>query len=102
MPKKQGSRGEHRLVRNCFVCGRVIQSAMDRDEKDPAYPFDDPPSRATCWVTRGNYGSTVFDPHGTDEMLEMIVCDDCLKRHADRVVTFRRDTFVKDVQRGIA
>jgi len=45
----------------------------------------------------GNYGSTVFDPMpiGVEEILQVIICDDCMKRKAKRVIrlhNIRRET----------
>lgn len=54
---------------NCFCCEKKIKMEHGC------------PLNGTTWETNGNYNSCLFDPMG-DEFLEIIVCDDCLRKKA--------------------
>lgn len=41
-----------------------------------------------CEAT-GNYGSTVFDPFDGGEVMQFLVCDDCLKERGDHINVFK-------------
>jgi len=43
------------------------------------------PDDATVWRSWGNYGSTVYDPQNSNEFLELVLCDNCLKQKASKV-----------------
>jgi hypothetical protein len=44
------------------------------------------PYAGTLFVAHGHYGSTIWDPPTTStRFLEVILCDECLRVHADRV-----------------
>lgn len=50
------------------------------------HEFNMPPSNATCWMTRGNFGSAVFDMgEFSGEFLEISICDGCLTAGKERV-----------------
>ena len=70
---------EIRITRHCFVCEKSISSALTGKARQKP---DEPPSGATCWSTNGNYGSEVYDPlaNGSEEKLEICICDECLKQ----------------------
>lgn len=59
----------------CIVCGKELDSAAN----DPS--FDHVPYSGTIFHTGGNYGSTVFDSFD-GFLLQIVVCDQCLKAHA--------------------
>lgn len=60
----------------CIACGRELDSAAN----DPA--FDHVPYAGTMFSTGGHYGSTVFDSFDGFR-LQIVVCDECLKAHAE-------------------
>lgn len=67
---------------SCLCCG------------EPAGTFNSP-NDATVWTSHGNYGSTLYDPdpggvYDGRFFLEVSICDTCLKKHADRVVSVSR------------
>lgn len=75
----------------CIVCG-VVPERVFRDvgplpwlsEEAPAQPYG-----ATTFVSHGQYGSTVWDPMCSKQMLEINICDSCLTHaahHQHRVV----------------
>lgn len=69
--------------RCCIVCGEAIRSAVSaRLMQD----LREPPMDAVAFNAYGNYGSRLFDSMGR-EKLEICVCDRCLDKHSDRVVT---------------
>jgi len=66
----------------CFCCGKILQA----DTTDN--PMVISPIYDGLWFrTTGNYGSTVFDPMpiGTEEILQIIICDDCIGERVERV-----------------
>jgi len=67
----------------CFCCDK---------ELDAEFPLDDPLTLSPIYDglifrASGNFGSTIFDPMPTcqEEYLQVIICDDCIKRKAKRV-----------------
>ena len=79
----------------CICCNKIVENG---------YVDDNPmviPSvyKGVLFRAPGNFGSTVFDslPGKTkgQEILQVIICDDCLKKNAKRVMQFcniRRNT----------
>lgn len=60
----------------CLVCGRTLRNAWEG--------ADNQPSEGTEFRTYGAYGSTFWDSmHG--EELVLNVCDNCLRKHKDRL-----------------
>lgn len=56
---------------SCIVCSEALENVHIGDEENQPY-------KGTCFFTYGHYGSTAFDPmDGT--MLELNICDDCLR-----------------------
>lgn len=62
----------------CVICGKKLE---------PAFPIspDTQPSNGLTFIARGNYGSTVYDPVGSHEFLELTICDDCLRERKNRI-----------------
>lgn len=75
-------------VCKCFCCDKVLQTEPDAFSGDhttlvPAYD-------GVWFRAHGNFGSTVFDPildkvSGKELFLQILICDDCLKKKADDV-----------------
>lgn len=63
-------------VLGCIVCRKALDSVHQEAENHP--------DGAVVCTTRGNYGSTVFDPMVRPHRLEFNVCDDCLSAAAAR------------------
>lgn len=79
--------GEQYLVhRHCFVCRKplpgIVSEAVEQD-------FLEPPNDATCWTSRGNYGSTVLDQSPGEATLEIAICDPCLVERKDLTIPFQ-------------
>lgn len=67
----------------CVVCGTTLEN-VDRDAENQPYG-------GTSFSTSGHYGSTAFDPMN-GSMLELNLCDPCLKRaSAQGRVLWRRE-----------
>lgn len=64
----------------CIACGTVLDRVFD----DPFMPSD-----GTQFTTYGHYGSTFWDSFDGEELV-LIVCDDCLKAHTDRLARHKR------------
>jgi hypothetical protein len=43
------------------------------------------PMNGLHFLTRGHYGSTIFDPIVTDETLDVAICDLCIMKNLDKV-----------------
>lgn len=73
----------------CFCCDKKLEC----EKYNEAFPeqigivYD-----ATFWVSYGNYGSRIYDPMSGDENLEIVICDECLKKAADKKRVRRIET----------
>jgi len=66
----------------CFCCDRVLNAESTDNPLVITPVYDGLIFRAT-----GNFGSTVFDPMpiGIEEMLQIVICDECVRQKAERV-----------------
>jgi len=67
---------------NCMCCNKIVEGDVDENPLVISPVYNGLVFRAT-----GNFGSTVFDPIpiGVEEILQVVVCDDCMKKKAKRV-----------------
>ncbi len=71
----------------CFCCDKVLETECHIDSN----PMVLSPLYDGVWFRApGNFGSTVFDPipdklRGEDPFLQILICDDCLKKKSDEV-----------------
>lgn len=65
----------------CIVCDKALKPAIYDDINQP--------SRATTFISYGQYGSTFFDPMD-GSYLELNVCDVCLERKRDYLLTHNK------------
>lgn len=72
----------------CFVCDKKMESSVGEFFDDPNELLGLPPSGGMSFESCGNYGSTVFDSM-TGANLQIVICDECIKRNAKRIVFFR-------------
>jgi hypothetical protein len=92
--------------RECFVCGKGMQPSCPRRElvnqheaeagdvgPDDGADLFLPPLHGTDWDSTGNYGSSLWDSLTGNEVINIVICDDCLEERKDRVV--RYDTYRK-------
>jgi hypothetical protein len=72
--------------RNCFKCEKPLKGSQSGELKQE---FREAPDGATCWTTRGNWGSAVFDQSpGDRETMEISICDRCFKKHRKLMLAF--------------
>lgn len=72
----------------CLKCGKQLKDATNSSPAEYNQPY-----AGTAFTTNGHYGSTVFDPFDPDELLEIVICDDCMKEaaEANRVLRLQRE-----------
>lgn len=68
---------------DCICCGRTLEVEPNDNPVVISPVYDGLIFRST-----GNYGSTIFDPMpiGLEEILQVIICDDCIRTRAKRVI----------------
>ena len=65
----------------CFKCSKSMKNSGEK--RDPL------PNGGTVWSSRGNYGSTIFDPDVHPDQpahLTLYICDGCLKTNIGKVI----------------
>jgi hypothetical protein len=60
----------------CIICGTSLKNVWQDAENQP--------NDGVACTTRGNYGSTVFDPVLSGEFLEFNLCDPCLVKAGEQ------------------
>ena len=78
---------------NCICCGNILEAESNDEPLTISGIYG-----GLIFRSVGNFGSTIFDPMPTqrEEMLQVIICDECIKnyinlvshiRNIDRLVT---------------
>jgi len=94
---------------NCMCCNRIVEGDVDEnplvihiqgvgvEQIISLGLLDSPVYNGLIFRATGNFGSTVFDPMpiGIEEILQVVICDDCMKKKAKRV------TRIHNIQREI-
>jgi len=69
----------------CFICNKSLKREISSSDPNTIWPvYDGISFRAT-----GNYGSTVFDPITDDGFLEILICDECIKKKSKQIKRVR-------------
>jgi len=68
---------------DCIVCGTTLDN-LDYEMQD-GKRVEVHPMSGLHLRTYGNYGSTIFDPMGTGEYLDIAICDLCVMKNLDKV-----------------
>lgn len=69
----------------CLVCGAIVgTSGVSNNYDSHCWGMTTTGPGALLCRTTGNYGSTIFDPEGS-EFIDFVVCDDCMIEHKDRI-----------------
>lgn len=84
---------KQQINRQCFRCDKLLKSCGSEPDD-----INNPPCDATAWQSVGNYGSTVFDGIYSDVLLELYICDNCLKAKAAFVYQYRVEKSISDVR----
>ena len=68
---------------DCIACGKTLDNLQYemRDGKQ----VEVHPMGGLHFRTYGHYGSTIFDPLGTGESLDVAICDLCIMKNLDKV-----------------
>jgi len=109
MAKKKTPDNSQICKRKCFKCEKPLRGAFCGTLKQP---FDEAPSDATVWTTRGNWGSGVLDQAPYDpETFEISICDECFVAHRNmmlisivkqtRTVRLVKETHQEELQRTL-
>lgn len=53
----------------CLLCNKSLNHELDE---------------YTIWTTHGTYGSRIYDPIASDEILEIRICDSCLLNYRNK------------------
>lgn len=65
----------------CFKCGKRLMNV--------SIEADNQPSEGTEFRTYGHYGSTFWDSFNGEELI-LNVCDECLRKHKERLAQQKR------------
>jgi hypothetical protein len=68
---------------DCLACGKALDNLdyeMPNGKRVEVHPMN-----GLHFRTYGHYGSTIFDPMGTGEYLDVAICDVCVMKNLDKV-----------------
>lgn len=68
----------------CIACGKTLDN-LDYESKITGKRIEVHPMGGLHFRTYGHYGSTIFDPMGTGEYLDVAICDLCVIKNLDKV-----------------
>mgnify|MGYP005848335273 CR=1 FL=1 len=67
---------------DCIVCSKTLENwKYTHNEKVTEVH----PMGGLHFLTYGHYGSTIFDPMGVAEQLDVAICDECIMKNLDKV-----------------
>lgn len=68
----------------CMVCGKELNN-LDYEMRSTGKRVEVHPMGGLHFRTYGHYGSSIFDPIGTGEYLDIAICDLCIMKNLDKV-----------------
>jgi hypothetical protein len=68
----------------CLACGKELDN-LEYTTRSNGTKVEVHPMGGLHFRTEGHYGSTIFDPMGTGEYLDVAICDDCVAKNIDKV-----------------
>jgi hypothetical protein len=74
---------------NCFKCDKLILCAVHCEEEHYIWEI---PSGAVTLQGGSNYGSAIYDSLVDGILVEVIICDNCLTIHKDKLREIERKT----------
>jgi hypothetical protein len=80
----------------CIACGKERDN-LEYTTRSNGTKVEVHPMRGLHFRTYGHYGSTIFDPMGTGEYLDVAICDVCIMKNLDKV----RGTGKEELERKI-
>jgi hypothetical protein len=69
---------------NCIACGKKLDN-MQYKMSNGKPLVEVHPMNGLHFRTYGHYGSTIFDPMGTGEYLDVAICDVCIMKNLDNI-----------------
>lgn len=79
----------------CIVCGKELDN-LEYEMRD-GKTVEVHPMSGLHFRTHGHYGSTIFDPMGTGEYLDVAICDVCIMKNLDKVRGSGKDYLEQEV-----
>jgi hypothetical protein len=80
---------------SCIVCSEELdnlQYEMRDGKQEEVHPMD-----GLHFRSFGHYGSTIFDPMGTGEYLDVAICDLCIMKNLDKVRGTGKEQLENDI-----
>jgi hypothetical protein len=68
----------------CIACGKELDN-LEYISRSKGTKVEVHPMNGLHFRTHGHYGSTIFDPMGTGEYLDVAICDVCIMKNMDKV-----------------
>lgn len=68
----------------CFACGKELDN-LDYVSRETGKRVEVHPINGLHFRSYGHYGSTIFDPMGTGEYLDIAICDLCIMKNRDNI-----------------
>jgi hypothetical protein len=69
---------------DCIACGKELDN-LEYTIRSNGTKVEVHPMSGLHFRTYGHYGSTIFDPMGTGEYLDVAICDVCIMKNLDKV-----------------
>jgi len=69
---------------SCMVCDKALDN-MEYTSRSNGTKVEVHPMNGLHFRTYGHYGSTIFDPMGTGEYLDVAICDECIMKNLNKV-----------------
>jgi len=79
----------------CIVCSKELDNLNYKGRDGNLIEVH--PMSGLHFLTYGHYGSTIFDPMGTGEVLDVAICDLCIMKNLDKV----RGTGKQDLENNV-
>lgn len=80
----------------CIVCNKELDN-LEYTMQSNGTKVEVHPMNGLHFRTYGHYGSTIFDPMGTGEYLDVAICDICIMKNLENV----RGTGKKELEHEI-
>jgi len=70
------------VEQKCFVCKKEIECALVSSPSDKYNDIWKTPNDSITFISYSYYGSSICNP-GNNENIQIIICDDCLKKDSN-------------------
>jgi hypothetical protein len=79
----------------CIVCSEQLDNLQY--EIQDGKQVEVHPMGGLAFRTYGHYGSTIFDPMGTGEYLDVAICDRCIMKNLDKIRGSGKEQLEEDI-----